>query len=92
MNKIRRDKSILNAEFVLFPNVVLHPPTAVYACSRGHGYGRGITRGCGHRGNNSVSAGERAHMQAPKKYTLRDIPKYIIDNQCMVKGSISRKY
>ncbi len=79
MTNIGRDKSILNVEYELFPNLVVPPQTAVYACSRGRGGGRGITRGCGSRGNNSVSAGGRAPMQARKKYTLRDIPKYTVD-------------
>ncbi len=49
----------------------------MYACGRGRGHGHGITRGRGHGGKNSG----RGPMQAPKKYTLRDIPKYTIDNQ-----------
>ncbi len=81
MTNIEKDKSILNAEFELFPNLVVPRSTAVYASGRGHGCGHGITGGCGHRGNKSVSTGERAPMQAPKKYTHKDIPKFTVDNQ-----------
>ncbi len=77
MTDIGRDKSILNAEFELFLNFVAPPPTAVYE----HGRGRGITRGRGRGGSNSVGAGGRTPKQAPKKYTLRDIPKFIVDSQ-----------
>ncbi len=75
MTNIGRDKSIINAEFELFPSMVVPPPTAVYACGRGRGRGRSITRGCGRGCNNSVSAVGRAPTEAPKNYTLKDIPK-----------------
>ncbi len=64
--------------FELFPNLVVPPPTALYAHGWGSScHGRGITRGCGSRGNNSG----RAPMQMPRKYTLRDIAKFTVDSQ-----------
>ncbi len=42
MTNIERDKSILNVEFELFPNLVLPPPSAVYAHGSGRGRGHGI--------------------------------------------------
>ncbi len=81
MTNIGRDKSFLNAEFELFPNFVVTPPTVVYAHSRCCSHSCGITRGQGRRGNNRMSAGGRACIQAPKQYTLRDILKFTIDNQ-----------
>ncbi len=57
MTNIGRDKSILNAEFELFTNLVMLPPTIVYARGKSHDCSCGITRSLGRRGNNSVTAG-----------------------------------
>ncbi len=62
MTNIGRDNSNLNAEFELIPNLVVPPPTAVYAHGRSCIRGHVITGGHCHGGNNSVyTRGKSSH-------------------------------